>query len=158
MTSALKSRRDHIAFGLAAILAAGGGALLVIPAPRRDVPPFAPPAAETEIAPADTVAPSERIPTPYERLTDRFDLSSLPAPAPPVLPPPDPAAELKRFRFAGSAAAGERQKALFEGNGEIRSLGLGDDLAGFRLMRIDRNAAFFSNEELEVALPLGVSQ
>lgn len=155
----------------AAMIAALGAALLLTPAPRRVVPPFAAPlpadaattserASKARPAEPQETAPSQSAllisspPSPYAKLAAAFDLSALPAPVAPLPPPPDPAAELKRYRFVGSAAAGERQRALFDAGGDVRALGVGDALADFVLTRIDPGAAVFVKDAIEVRLPL----
>jgi hypothetical protein len=134
---------------LVAALAAAiaGRALALIPAPQQDIPPFAPAigadAASAETRDADLT-----------RLAQVFDHANLPAPEPLVVPPPDPAAVLKRHRYLGSAAAEERQRALFELGGAVRVLAPGEALEGFSLTRIDRDGAVFVKDGVEVALPL----
>lgn len=155
---------DRLAYGVAALAAMVGVTLFLAPAPDRDVPPFVSPAAlpianiadpsELTTSAANPEATAHRD---LHMLTGFFDLSTLPAP-PSQMPTRDPAAELKHYRYAGSAAVGDRQKALFDGAGGVRSLEPGDDLAGFKLMRIDRDAATFAKEGIEVALPLHAAQ
>ncbi len=135
--------------GLIATLAAAivAGALALIPAPQRDIPPFA------SAINADA-ASAENGDADLTRLAQVFDHANLPAPAPPVVPPPDPAAELKRYRYLGSAAAEDRQRALFQANDAVRVLAPGEALEGFALTRIDRGGAVFVKDGVEVVLPL----
>jgi len=132
-------------FALAA--ATAGGALALSPPPRWDVPPFASDDAHHS-AEADSGAAD------LTRLARLFDLANLPPPAPPIVPPPDPAAALKRYHYLGNAAAGDRQRALFEVGGSVRVLAPGEALEGFSLTRIDHDSAIFVKDEVEVALPL----
>jgi hypothetical protein len=147
-------RRDKVLW-ISAAVAAFGVALLILPAPSPAIAPF-PAAPQTTAEPRLATDPAPAIDTRTDlvRLTAMFDHSDLPAAPPPVMPPPDPAAELRRFRFAGAAIGGERRAALFEANGDVRTLGAGEALAGFVLNRIESNEAVFVKDGLEVVLPL----
>lgn len=141
-------RRDKVIWACLAI-AAAGLALIFAPAPPRTIAPFPP-------TPAPTFGPATPVEAPkgLARVAPMFDLSDLPAVPPPVVPPPDPAVELKRFRFAGAALAGERRSALFDAGGDVRVLKTGDLLAGFALHQIDSDRTVFIKDGLEVVLPL----
>lgn len=132
---------------IAIAAATAGGTLALSPPPRWDVPPFASDdahhSAEVSGAAADLT-----------RLARLFDLADLPSPAPPIVPPPDPAAALKRYRYLGSAAAGDRERALFSADGAVRVLAPGEALEDFALTHIDREGAVFVKDGVEVVLPL----
>lgn len=146
--------RDKVVL-ISAAFAAAGVALMILP-PRS--PPIArfPVAMEAvaERAATTGLAPAVETPTDLSRLAAMFDLSDLPATPPRTLRPSDPAAELKRFRFAGAALAGERRSALFDAGGDVRTLRAGDALAGFILNQIESDRAVFVKDDLEVVLPL----
>lgn len=138
---------------LAALAAATAGlALALFPPPLWEIAPFAfdAPAGAASIAPEIAGEAAADL----TRLAQFLELTDLPPPTPPVVPPPDPAAALKRFRYLGGAAAEGRQRALFDGDGLIRSLAPGETLEGFALIRIERDGAVFLKEDLEVILPL----
>lgn len=146
--------RDKVLW-ISAAAAAFGVALMILPAPSRSIAPFpAPPETTPEPPLATDPAPAIDARTDLARLTAMFDHSDLPAVPPPIIPPPDPAAELKRFRFAGAAIGGERRAALFDANGDVRTLKAGETLEGFILNRIESNEAVFVKDDLEVVLPL----
>ena len=138
---------------IVASLASMGGLLLALwPTPHLVIQPFAPPPGPGTERPSGELLANDA--ADLTRLGGFFSLASLPAPAPPVLPPPDPAAALKRHRYLGAAAAGERQRALFEEDGAARSLQIGETLADFALSRVEPGQAVFVRDGLEIALPL----
>lgn len=141
-----------LCYSLAGALAVAGIALVSLPAPARSIPSFAEPQNTQDIAPAPG---ADR----HARLKDLFDLSALPEPiAPPPAEaealPPDPAAALKLYHYLGGASAGERNAALFQSDGAVATLKLGETLAGFTLISFNAEAASFLKGETEASLPL----
>lgn len=149
---------ETLAYGVAALSASAGLILFFIPAPHNSVAPSPDPRKVDETLAAEGNVEGESNVAIIQSLAKKFDLSDLPAPLAPEPPPPDPAAELKRYRFLGSAISGENVRALFEGNGAVYSINIGDQLAGFTLSRIEVRGAVFRRNEFAVELPLRVSQ
>lgn len=149
---------DKIACGVAAAMALAGVALFVAPGPILSVAPFDRSTGDKTTQGAEDALPEAAETNSDLSFGDYFDHASLPAPVAPEPQPPDPAAALKRYRYVGNAAADGRQKALFEADGSVYSLSVGDELAGFVLTAIQASAATFAKDEIIAQLPLGAPQ
>ena len=95
----------------------------------------------------------------FTALADRFDASTLPAPVIPEPvtppPPPDPAAQLKRYRFIGLAKSEARAAGVFERDGAVLVVAVGDELEGFSLAGLSgASARFINGDAMEAHLPL----
>jgi hypothetical protein len=126
--------------------------LMLAPAPTYSAPSL-----PLSKVPPNTLAPA--LTEPSARINQLFDLSDLPAAvAPPderqEAPPQDPAADLRRYRYLGGARAGERNAALFEAEGVVVTLRLGETLADFTLVSFDAAEAIFRKGEFEASLQL----
>lgn len=90
----------------------------------------------------------------FVSIASRFDLSNVTLPPPPAEPPVDPAAGLRQFSYLGGARSGDRLRALFERNGVVHSVQLGEVLEEFILIDITFSKAVFRKNALDVELPI----
>lgn len=146
----MKLRFFQTPFGVVstAVIALSAG-LTALPAPRPPISPFADFAASNDASSAGGFQDQSAV-----SIAKRFDLSKIPLPPPPTEPPADPAAGLRQFSYLGSARSGDQLRALFERNGMVHSVQLGDVLEEFTLIDVTFSKAVFGKDDLDVELPI----
>ena len=142
----MKRRSADLVLMMSAMLSAVGAALFFWPAANRRAP--------------DIGEPVRLDPTPHRKralpssLAPAFDHSDLPAQQAPPAPIVDPATSVRRYRYAGLAAGGDRRVALFESGGVIYARRVGETLEDFILTEFDDRRAELRNREFAIEILL----